>query len=627
MANVIERLESRAYLSAAALATPVQFAVGVDPVAIATGDFNGDGKTDIVTANASGSISILLNTGNGTFASAQTIQVGTRPTSVAIGDFNGDGKPDLAVVDAARGEVDIFLNRGNGTFGSPTTYVYGTAPGASADPDAEVVTGNFTTSNDFIDLAIADNTDDKIAVLLNNGTGTFAAPIDTSFENISQIAAGNFTGNRLTDLAVTATGASKVFTLLSDGTGTFEAPIPQSLTGQPTALAVGEFDGSTNQDLAVATTGNSGNAIDVELGSGSGTFTSNSTLSITGSIGAISVGAFFNSSSGNSTGFASIDTSGNLTVFQNNGAGTFTAGQTLTGSTSATTTTTASANATEDAATADFNGDGSPDLAVIESPAMARNSDSAGEVEIFFSQAPAAGFNSSLSGALPISAVSGSKTRLSQVLTLANNTTKTISGRTTINLYLSTTTTLAAGASPVLSLTKSLRLLPGVSAAFLLSLKTVPSVAAGSYFLVATASTTSGSSTIAASSRTIALGAPFIDLAALSLNAPASARVGRHIAVALKIQNTGNARVNRAVPISIGISTSPTGAAATTLATFAPRVSLTPGEKRTGTLVVRLPISLPVGTYYLVGTVDPNNALGQPNTANNTAISRRITVR
>jgi hypothetical protein len=624
MQNVIERLESRAYLTAASLEAPVQFAVGADPVAIATGDFNGDGKPDIVTANASGSISILLNTGNGTFAAAQTIDVGARPTSVAVGDFNGDGKPDIAVADAARGEVDIFLNRGNGTFDPPTTYAYGSAPGASSNPEAEVVTGNFTSSNDFTDLAVADDADGRIAVLLNNGNGTFATPIDTGFADISQIAAGNFTSNRLTDLTVIAKSENSVYILLSDSGGAFAAPIPESLNGQPTALAVGEFAGSTNQDIAVATTASTGNAIDVELGNGSGSFTSNATFSVNGSIGALSIGAFVNATNADNTGFASIDSSGNLTVYQSNGTGAFTAGQTLTGST--TTSSTTSANTTQDAATADFNGDGSADLAVIGSSASASNS-SVGEIDIYFSQSAAVGFLSSLSGALPISAVSGSKTRLSQVLTLSNNTAKTISGRTTINLYLSTTTTVATGASPVLSLTKSLHLVPGRSASFLLSLKTVPSVAAGSYYLVATASTTSGSSTTAASSKTVALGAPFIDLAALALNAPSSARIGRPIPMTLKIQNTGNARVHQAVPISIGISTTPTGAAATTLATFAPRVSLTPGQKRTGSFVVRLPTSLPIGTYYLVGIVDPNNTLNQPNTANNTAISRKITIR
>src|SRR5262249_24636648 len=82
---------------------PLNYPTGVGPQGIATADFNGDGVNDLVVANngyfdgSSGSVSILLGNGDGTFQPARDLDVGRNPFGVAVGDFNGDGIPDLAV--------------------------------------------------------------------------------------------------------------------------------------------------------------------------------------------------------------------------------------------------------------------------------------------------------------------------------------------------------------------------------------------------------------------------------------------------------------------------------------------------------------------------------------------------
>ena len=74
------------------------FGAGSDPLSVAVGDFNGDGKPDLAVANSgSNNVSVLLGNGDGTFQAAVNYGAGTEPYSVAVGDFNGDGKPDLAV--------------------------------------------------------------------------------------------------------------------------------------------------------------------------------------------------------------------------------------------------------------------------------------------------------------------------------------------------------------------------------------------------------------------------------------------------------------------------------------------------------------------------------------------------
>jgi hypothetical protein len=70
--------------------------IGAGPFSITIGDFNGDGKRDIATANEStNEVSVLLGNGDGTFGPSSNFAVGAGPESVVTGDFNRDGKSDL----------------------------------------------------------------------------------------------------------------------------------------------------------------------------------------------------------------------------------------------------------------------------------------------------------------------------------------------------------------------------------------------------------------------------------------------------------------------------------------------------------------------------------------------------
>src|SRR5260370_30735605 len=79
-------------------AAAANFGAGGNPEAVAVGDFNDDGKQDLAVSDyGSNTVSILLGDGAGSFSAASNspFAVGINPVSVAVGDFNGDGKQDF----------------------------------------------------------------------------------------------------------------------------------------------------------------------------------------------------------------------------------------------------------------------------------------------------------------------------------------------------------------------------------------------------------------------------------------------------------------------------------------------------------------------------------------------------
>jgi hypothetical protein len=135
---------------------------------ISTGDFNGDGRPDVVVVSShdfwnqrsgqffvGGTVSVLLGNGDGTLQAPRVFAVGTSPRTVATGDFNGDGRLDFAVGHYLSGTVSVFMNTGGGSFtssnlvpgGAPASLAAGDFNGDLSSADSKAGTQNFTFSN------------------------------------------------------------------------------------------------------------------------------------------------------------------------------------------------------------------------------------------------------------------------------------------------------------------------------------------------------------------------------------------------------------------------------------------------------------------------------------------------
>ncbi len=228
-------------------------ATGKGPVALATGKFNSKSATDhtdLAVANKfDNTLTILLAKGDGTFTQApgSPLPVGRNPSSVASGDFNGDGIPDLAVTNQSDNTLTILLGNGDGTFtaaaGSPLAI--GNAP-------VSVVAADFN-GDSFLDLAVANNADNTVSFPAGNGNGTFAAKTDfpTGAAPVS-VAAGDFNIDGRIDLGVANLTDNTVSILLNLGNGLFSPSFNLAVGGSPSAITSADFNGDGLPDIAVA---------------------------------------------------------------------------------------------------------------------------------------------------------------------------------------------------------------------------------------------------------------------------------------------------------------------------------------------------------------------------------------
>jgi hypothetical protein len=243
-------------------------------VALASGDFNGDGIADLALSDAgSHVIAVLLGNGDGTFKALANYPVanGCDVGFLIVGDFNGDRKSDLLAVCESANQVFVYPGHGDGTFDAalPTQLPELTFGGAlifALGVGATIGDFNGDGKSDLV-LLLGPNSTTPAPhpyLLLGNGDGTFgaAAPIESTAPVVA-ITTADFDGDQKLDLALLTltetldfqgnmTATQSLSILLGNGDGSFHAGPSYPWTGASFVLAAADLNGDGFPDLVAA---------------------------------------------------------------------------------------------------------------------------------------------------------------------------------------------------------------------------------------------------------------------------------------------------------------------------------------------------------------------------------------
>jgi hypothetical protein len=241
----------------------------IEDAAIAVADFNGDGKLDLAVGGPSlttspsdydsGTVTVLLSNGDGTFKAPVTIASPSGFTvSIAAADLNGDGKPDLVVSNEENpaimanysGLFLVLLGNGDGTFTDGMGSDSGFQPSATSIAIADF------NGDGKPDLAMASEFSDAITIQLGNGDGTFTAtPASTVSSKGQTLVTADINGDGLPDLAAGSNQPDGAFILLDSVTETATATVARvAPVGTGTHLVEASYPGDTNYGASTSST-------------------------------------------------------------------------------------------------------------------------------------------------------------------------------------------------------------------------------------------------------------------------------------------------------------------------------------------------------------------------------------
>ncbi len=242
-------------------------------------DLNNDGFPDLA-GSGTNSAAVMLGNGNGTFRTKVEYPSGAPAQDLASGDFNGDGKIDLVVsLNDPQVSLSLLTGNGDGSFNAPVTFAN------SSGFDSPAIVATDLDNDGRLDVVLAHAISCfsspcvaalSITVLLGFGDGTFQLPFEIDVgTGMSRIGLGDFNRDGIKDLAI-AGDSSRVYLLLGVGNGSFLQQPAITLTADTfgvdaTDIDIADLNRDTIEDLVVALPLN-GSRTAILIGNGDGTF-------------------------------------------------------------------------------------------------------------------------------------------------------------------------------------------------------------------------------------------------------------------------------------------------------------------------------------------------------------------
>lgn len=235
--------------------------LGSPPGQVAVGDFNGDAKQDLLTADTlNGVLKVSLGNGNGSFQAPSMYVTGNRPWNPIATDFNGDGKLDIACTSGTNSQtLHVFIGNGNGTFQSRRDTG---GIGLYRADDAGVADFNGDGKPDIVLPVLAVNPNTSMAynilrTMLNDGNGWFSAgpafDLNSDDEDCGPLDVGDVNGDGKMDVVIAHEWTGRLSTLLGNGNGSFTRPnSPITLGGSLTAVKLAHVSGDSKPELFVS---------------------------------------------------------------------------------------------------------------------------------------------------------------------------------------------------------------------------------------------------------------------------------------------------------------------------------------------------------------------------------------
>ncbi|HEY0404481.1 MAG TPA: VCBS repeat-containing protein [Pyrinomonadaceae bacterium] len=336
--------------------------VGGDPIRIAIGDFNNDGRPDVATANFGAmqlnTVSLFLHTnmvgGINNQEDVFYVVSGTTPIAVVAADLNGDSKTDLVSADYNTSNLSVFLNPGAGNFPAPVPFFVNPP---SFDTNLKAILTADVNSDGKQDILTVSG---AVAVSLGDGAGGFGAATNAGVSvrpndaGQRPVALADFNNDGKVDIAALDPGSNfQLEALLGNGNGTFGSRKQLIVGTFAQYLVAGDFNNDGKQDIA-AVSNSTPNTITIFLGAGTGSFTfaSNNNL---GAGGSFIITKDFNSDGKLDLAAVTSGSNPGINILLGNGAGAFTQTPPLV----------AAGTVPFYLASADFNLDGKQDLAAL----------------------------------------------------------------------------------------------------------------------------------------------------------------------------------------------------------------------------------------------------------------------